>query len=194
MSVFLKNTTTLNRRAHVVFLTDDVKKLPTSQISRKENDYVRAEFKNKSKTVLINQYSRIACVVKISDSKKESHNLLEEYRKTGCDLLARFNKAKAKQVVIVSYLGKPELTLAFVEGMALGNYQFLRYRKNASKERNSVKTILINDASVSKRETELMQISVNAVSRARDLVNEPQSYLTAVVLADEFVKLGKEAG
>jgi len=194
MSISIKNTTTLNRRDHVVFLTDDVKKLPASQISKKEKDYIRTEFKNKGKTVLINQYSRIACVVKISDSKKEKHNLFEEYRKTGFDFLARFNKAKAKQVVVVSFLGKPELTLAFAEGMALGNYQFLRYRKNASKERNSIKTILIQDASVSKRDVELLQISVNAVWKARDLVNEPQSYLTAVVLAEEFQKMGKEAG
>ncbi|HLG35859.1 MAG TPA: leucyl aminopeptidase [Bacteroidia bacterium] len=194
MNVSIKKATTYNRRDHVVFLTGNVRQLTASQLGKKEIDYVRAEFKNKNKTVVINQYNRMACVVNISPDKKEAHNLIEAYRKAGCDVLARFNKAKAKQVVVVSFLGKPGLSLAFAEGMALGNYQFLRYKKGASKERNSVRTILIQDDSVLKRDAELLQISTNAVYNARNLVNEPQSYLTAEVLASEFVHLGKEAG
>ena len=194
MSVSIKKATAYSRRDHVVFLTDNVRKIPASQLGKKEIDYARAEFKNKSKAVVINQYNRIACVVNISGDKKEAHNVAEAYRKAGCDVLARFNKAKAKQVVVVSFLGKPEHALAFAEGMALGNYQFLRYRKDASKERNSVRAILIHDETVSKRDAELLQISTSAVCNARDLVNEPQSYLTSVVLANEFTRLGNESG
>ncbi len=39
-----------------------------------------------------------------------------------------------------------------------------------------------------------MQIIVDAVFHARDLVNEPQSYLDAEQIAEEFVALGQEAG
>lgn len=194
MSTSIRKANSFSANDNVVFLTNDSKKLPASHFGNKEIIYIKTEFKNKSKTVVINQYNRIACVVNIPSDKKEAHDLAEAYRKAGCDVLARFNKAKAKQVVVVSFLGKPELSLAFAEGMALGNYQFLRYRKEVAKELNSTKTILIHDASVSKRDVELLQISVDAVSRARNLVNEPQSYLTAVVLAKEFVRMGKEAG
>jgi leucyl aminopeptidase len=194
MSTSIRKTNSVSARDHVVFLTNDVKKLPASQFGKKEIDYVKAEFKSKSKTVFINQYNRIVCVVNISADKKVPHDVAEAYRKAGCDALARFNKAKAKQVVVTSSLGKPELSLAFAEGVALGNYQFLRYRKDVAKERNSVRAILIHDDSVSKRDAELLQISTNAVCNARDLVNEPQSYLTSSVLASEFERLGKEAG
>ena len=194
MSTSIRKANSFSQGDQVVFLTNDVKQISASHFSKKEINYVKAEFKNKSKTVVINQYNRIACVVNIPAEKKDVHDLAEAYRKAGCDVLARFNKAKAKQIVIVSFLGKPELSLAFAEGMALGNYQFLRYKKEVAKERNSVRVILIHDDSVSKRDAELLQISANAVYNARDLVNEPQSYLTAVVLANEFVRLGKEAG
>lgn len=194
MSVSIKKATNYSRRDHIVFLTENAKGIPASQLSRKEINYAQSEFKNKSKTVFINQYSRIAGVISINSDKKEAHDVLEAYRKAGNDALARFNKAKAKQVVVVSFLGKPEHSLAFSEGMALGNYQFLKYRKDASKERNSIRTILIHDGSVSRSDVELLQISTHAVYNARDLVNEPQSHLTAEVLASEFVRLGKEAG
>ena len=194
MSISIKKATNYSRRDYVVFLTDSAKGIPASQLSKKEISYAKAEFKNKSKIVLINQLNRVACVVNIREDKKEWHNILEAYRKAGNDVLGRFNKAKARQVTVVSLLGKQELSLAFAEGMALGNYQFLKYRKNAAKERNSIRTILIYDGSVSRRDVELLQVSTNAVYNARTLVNEPQSYLTAEVLAGEFARLGKEAG
>jgi len=194
MNVSIKKATSYSRSDHIVFLTDNVKNLPASHLGRKEIDYVKAEFRNKSKTVFINQYNRTACVVNIPGNKNKAHDIAEAYRKVGNDALGRFNKAKAKQVVVVSFLSKPELSLAFAEGMALGNYQFLKYRKNVAKERNSVRTILIHDESVLRRDVELLQISTNAVYNARNLVNEPQSYLTAEALAGEFVRLGKEAG
>jgi len=194
MSVYIKKATSYSRLEHIVFLTDNAKNLPASHFGKKEIDYVKAEFKNKSKIVFINQYNRTVCVVNISGDKKEAHDVVEAYRKAGNDALGRFNKTKAKQVVVVSFIGKPGLSIAFAEGMALGNYQFLKYRKDAAKERNSVRTILIQDESVSRRDAELLQISTNAVYNARNLVNEPQSYLTSEVLAGEFVRLGKEAG
>src|SRR4029078_11609290 len=129
---------------------------------KKEINYIKDEFRDKIKIVVINQYNRIACAVNIPDNKKTLHDIIESYRKAGNDILARYNKAGAKQVAIVSLLGRAELSLAFAEGIALGNYQFLKYRKDASKERNTVRGISIVDEAVSKRDVELLQISTNA--------------------------------
>ena len=71
MSVSIKKATAYNRRDHVVFLTDNVRKIPASQLSKKEIDYAKMEFKNKNKAVVINQYNRVACVVNIPADKKE---------------------------------------------------------------------------------------------------------------------------
>lgn len=193
MSISIKKATSYSRNDHVVFLTSDVKKLPSAHFGKKEIVYIKEGFKDKIRAVFINQYHRIACVVNIPN-KKEPHDTSEAYRKSGSDVLGRYNKEGAKQVVVVSLLGKPELSLAFAEGMALGNYQFLKYRKDTSKEKNTVRSISIVDETITRRDVELLQITTNAVYNARNLVNEPQSFLTAEVLAGEFTRLGKEAG
>jgi leucyl aminopeptidase len=194
MSISIKKSTSFSRYDDVIFLTNDVKKLPASHFGKKEIDYIKNEFRDKIKTVFINQYNRLICVVNVASGKKAPHNIAEAYRKTGNDVLGRYNKQGAKQIAVVSSLAKSELSLAFAEGMALGNYQFLKYRSDASKEKNTLRGISLVDETVTKRDVELLQISTNAVYNARNLVNEPQSYLTAEVLAGEFVRLGEEAG
>jgi leucyl aminopeptidase len=87
-----------------------------------------------------------------------------------------------------------KFTLAFLEGMILGNYQFLRHRSKAEKEKHSLETLFVHSPEVTTRHLEELSIVTDAVCRARDLVNEPVNYLNATDLANAFVKMGKEAG
>ncbi|MBL7882713.1 MAG: leucyl aminopeptidase, partial [Bacteroidia bacterium] len=102
--------------------------------------------------------------------------------------------AKINSISIVDAQNKATETIAFVEGLALSNYQFLKYKKDKKKDENSLKQIAI----VSKNCTEQMIKELNVVIEAtfisRTLVNEPVNYLTATQLSKEFQKLGKEAG
>ncbi len=63
-------------------------------------------------------------------------------RKAGDSLLGVFNKNKCERVVIVDVAGHGPAVLAMAEGMALGNYQFLKY-KTKGNEPNSLKEIVI---------------------------------------------------
>src|SRR6185295_5819559 len=83
---------------------------------------------------------------------------------------------------------------AVAEGMCLGNYQFLKYKKDAEKEKNSLATINIVCKKINNKDVELLNAICEATCHARDLVNEPQSFLTATQLAKEFQSLGKQAG
>ncbi|MBT8195792.1 MAG: leucyl aminopeptidase, partial [Bacteroidia bacterium] len=84
--------------------------------------------------------------------------------------------------------------LCFAEGMALGNYQFLKYKGNAKKSQNALKKIFIVDKNISSKDVEYLNISVEATCMARTWVNEPLSYLTATKFADEFKKASKKSG
>ena len=57
-------------------------------------------------------------------------------RRQGNSALSFFNKTKSKRIIISSSEPK-EITLAFAEGMLLGNYQFLKYKKDAEEKENS---------------------------------------------------------
>ena len=88
-------------------------------------------------------------------------------------------------------LSSSDLSLYVAEGMALANYQFLKYFSAPEKKRNSIKAIFIHaESSVIQN----MNAVVSGTLYARDFVNEPLSYLTALQFSDDMLALGKEAG
>ncbi len=122
------------------------------------------------------------------------HKLNEAARKSGAMLASGFNSNKLSSVTVADGNGNKEAMLAFVEGMLLGGYQFLRYREDAAKERNTLSQINILCTKINTKDLDQLQIVSDATCRARTLVNEPVSFLNAVQIAKEFQKLGKEAG
>lgn len=77
----------------------------------------------------------------------------------------------------------------FAEGMALSNYQFLKYKTKDAKS-HSLKTIKIQN----KTSAQTLNNLVEAVTESRNLVNEPLMFLTAPQLAKEIQRIGKATG
>lgn len=119
---------------------------------------------------------------------KENQDL-EKMRVAGFAIRQKLDK-KATAITIV---GNNETTLALAEGLALSNYQFLKYFKDADDREYQLENIFvlgnISQASI----TEMNNI-IQAVFWARDMVNEPSSYLSAQQLSKEIQEIGDEAG
>jgi leucyl aminopeptidase len=75
----------------------------------------------------------------------------------------------------------------------LSNYQFLKYRKDGKSERNLLEHIDFT-AKISESDLHELHSVVKAVFLARDLVNEPASFLTATQLASAIEEMGNETG
>ena len=193
MNTTIRLSASNNEKESLILLVSNMKQVPSGHFSKEEMQYITKELKEDKKTVLINQYNRIVAI-QVLDETKDKNKSLEKCRKAGDLLQASVNKHKLKQVVILDLANQPDATLALAEGMALGNYQFLKFRKEKEKEKHSLQTILVQSKSVKQKQVESLQIIVDATCRARDLVNEPNSHQSATNLASEFVKLGKEAG
>ena len=193
MQTTIKLATSYKPGDSLILLLDDKGNLPKGIFSDKEAEFVNKELKADKKSLIINQYNRIVAVFQ-PDKKTEINKLLEKCRKTGDGFLGTLNKHKTSRVVIVNNTGRKDLGLAVAEGMALGNYQFLKYRKEKKKEENSLKEIAVISKGLKAVELSNLENVVAAVCHARTLVNEPQSWLNATQLADEFKKLGQEAG
>ena len=84
--------------------------------------------------------------------------------------------------------------MAIAEGMALGSYQFLKYKKYADKLKNSLANIYIYSTKLSQKEIDQLNIIIESTCIARTLVNEPQSFLTATELSKQAELLAKSAG
>jgi len=95
---------------------------------------------------------------------------------------------------VVDIEGKGPETLALVEGIALGSYQFLKYKSDKKEKENMLASVGILSKVIKEAEIDRMNIVTDSVLRCRTLVNEPVSHLTAQVLAKEFQKMGEEAG
>ena len=80
------------------------------------------------------------------------------------------------------------MTLA--EGMALANYQFLKYMtKELDEKKNSLQRIEIYSDLVEEAEVMELMMVLKGNETARTLVNEPLAYLSAEKFSEEIVKL-----
>lgn len=117
----------------------------------------------------------------------------EVMRKEGNELLDLFKYSKIDNVHVIN-LAKENFAFELLEGMVLGNYQFLKYFKNTEPKKNLLKKIKVHSSALNKKELDRLKIITDATCAARTLVNEPLSYLTAERLSEEFKTLSKEAG
>lgn len=118
---------------------------------------------------------------------KENDNL-EKMRLAGSNVRKQLDK-KADNIAVV---GDGDATLAFIEGLALSNYQFLKYLKEADKMKFALENVEVKGDFSTKQISDLNNV-IKAVYWARTVVNEPVSFLNATQLATEIEALGEEA-
>jgi len=162
--------------------------------NNEEKTYLKQALGDKKKQIIINQYKRWIFLQIIEEEDKSGHQLLEEIRKGGRKILQAVNDKKIKQICITDLSADVSYIYAFIEGIALSNYQFLKYISKAGEEENSLSTLLVHSISLKKKHVDELIHLIHAVYLARDLVNEPLSYLTAFQLSNEIEKMGKDAG
>ena len=93
----------------------------------------------------------------------------------------------------ISIVGKKDLSLYVAEGLVLSNYQFIHYLKSAEEKKNKLANVYVI-GKFEPLQIERLNNTLKAVFWARNMVNEPVSFLTATQLADEIKLLGDEAG
>ncbi len=118
---------------------------------------------------------------------RENENL-EKMRVAGHDIRTKLSKS-ANEIYLV---GQGKTVLALAEGLALSNYQFLKYFKDAEKKKFELNQIYLLGEAKDKKIANLNN-TLKAVFWARDMVNEPVSFLTATQLSKEIEALGKAA-
>ncbi len=156
---------------NTVFLTQDLSK-------HNLDTYFKKDFK-KEKVQFLKSANGYTFVI---NTKKQSIQDLRVHAFT-CHQSIK----NEKEITLVG--DTKENTLAFLEGFLLSNYQFLKYFKE--KKINKIEKINII-GNVSKQDLEELQNLVKAVFWARDMVNEPVSYLDAIKIAEEIQAKGKE--
>lgn len=180
-------------RGSLVVVTEKFKDQPLFNLSKEQQQYIQDEIRQEKKFIHIHALNRLIFVM-IVDLKKEHYATLEQLRKHGASVCDALNAAKMAAADIYSGLSQADYSLALAEGMALGNYQFLRHKPSAKKQHNSLSEITIIDSHVKASQIANLKIAIEATCIARNLVNEPVNILNAEGLADAFKALAKQSG
>ena len=162
--------------------------------TEEERKFLKQKLDKGKTQVTINQFSRQVFIQVLESEKKAEYLQKEELRNAAAKTLTEIRFYDIKSITVVHIDGSCEAVLAYAEGLALANYQFLKYLKEQDKKKTSLTEIRIACPLVEDRCVDNLQHLVDAVYITRDLINEPVSHLNAEQLASEIEKMGKEAG
>lgn len=116
----------------------------------------------------------------------------EYLRKKGHELLSWCNQFGMTDISIDGKI-PDSWKLALAEGLLLSSYAFDKYKNKKLQTRNTLKTVELLDFK-DKEGLRRIKILSEAVSWARDLVNEPPSKLSPQKLSKAFMEMGRKGG
>ncbi len=167
---------------HQIYLLDKPEEAHKLELSDPEKAYLQSELKSGTFVSL----SRKPALSVASLPEGDDYKAWEKSRLLATKV-AKANSAEAIELISNS----SEKAMAFAEGLALASYEFNKYF--TKKEDKSLKEIFLS-ASFTDAHVQELNAVVKATFLARNLVNEPLSYLTAAQLGKEAEKAGQEFG
>jgi len=182
----IKRVTKAGAKDNIVFIVASQKDIDNKFFSKEELSYLKSKIKEDAKIVTINRFSTIINVV--VSGKEDGYKAKQGARKNASKLADIANESKLSSLTVVSDLA---IVPDFIEGLILANYQFLKYFSD--KKENSIKQINVVGKMTKAQIQEVVNVTY-ATNSAKDLVNEPLSFLNAEQLSKEIKRLGKEAG
>lgn len=177
----------------VVYIAEKQADFSEYSFTTTELEYIKKQIEADKKAIDINSYFKWS-YVRIIENEDAEYMTLEKMRKRASELYGTLKKNEHEEVLIVDVSGENKKVKAFLEGLILSHYQFLKYKTGDGDKKNILKHIRVLSEGLSEEELKRLEILSKGVYYARDLVNEPLSSLNAVQLGEEFRRLAREAG
>ncbi len=177
----------------IIYVGETESQFEIIDLNDDEKDYLKKRFDLKKNVVTINRFRYQLICVKIKEEKTPF--LVQESARQSGHLSYKYLRTFNLEHVGVKYIGSNNVNiLAFLEGLVLSAYQFNKYKKKEEDENYSLKIIEADIERSLQKELEQIYNVSTAVYYARNLVNEPVSYLNAEKLAEEIKQMALEAG
>ncbi len=131
--------------------------------------------------------------VRLLKAEKNPAIAQEAARLSGNELLRELRQYKFETVAIHNCCIENR-ALAFIEGLALGSYQFLKYFTQPEKKAKILREIRVDADTATAADINELNALLEATFLARDLVNEPYSHQSAERLAKALEETGATCG
>ncbi|MDL2262677.1 leucyl aminopeptidase [Bacteroidales bacterium OttesenSCG-928-I21] len=176
----------------VAYIIKEKKQIKKLSLLPGEIEYVEKRFDEKNKFIHINSFYKSSFFIVI-DEAKNFFVYLEEIRQSGTKISNALQESKIESINIVD-LSSGAYSLALAEGIILSNYRFNKYFSDRSDRETCLKEIKLVKSGFSDEEIKKFHSVITGVFHARDIVNEPLSFMTAKKLSEEAVAIGKQYG
>ena len=148
-------------------IEEDISKKSKKIISYSKGDYIRT------------------CLFGYSSKKGN-----DSFRSLASDIISYSKCYESIAIDISSFsLKNDKQKQSFIEGLVLGSYQFLEYRKNDKKNKLSSITLIGN---VEQKVIDKSIAIGSGVCYARDISNHPPNILTPTYIANDAVRISKQ--
>ena len=153
---------------------------PVSELTKEQKAYFKKEF-SKTDFQFLHSENGFVCVANISKKDKETIRVLAH---KAHDIVKN-----EKEVAVIT--DNQDAVIPFLEGFLLSNYQFLKYFSDKNERKFKIRKIELVNVTL-KDEINQLQNVIESVYWARDMVNEPVSYLDSLKLAEEIQNKGEK--
>lgn len=189
----LSSVQNIDEQSPLILLLDQQSpNLKLDFLSKSDKKTLKVLAKKGINSTILHQENRCIFVQFITAQTPE-HLHQEKARQIGSALLETIRHYKCTEITITDQTKTP-IALAVAEGMALTNYQFLKYYTDKAKRKTCLETIHLLNNEASKAALKELSNIIEGTCLARTLINEPLSYLTAVQLSKEIQAMGKASG
>lgn len=179
----------LNQSTATLFYADSLSKL--GNLDKQQLAFLKKETEtNKKEIVPMHELGELHYYIPVK-RETPSPDALEKLRGLGTTIQQNLNSMKCADVLVINETSDPVFSLTLAEGIALSNYQFLKYFKNKNEKKNSLSKIHIFDKKVKQEDADELANLIEATLLARTLINEPLSYLTATKFSEEMQKAAR---
>jgi leucyl aminopeptidase len=189
MNTIIKTVDSQLENSNLVLVVNNVQDIPISLVTKKELEFIKQQLENKKEVVALNHFPNWTYIL-ISKEEENNTKQWEKCRQNGTKIIEQANDQKLDNLCLIDYTNDKNLFIAVVEGMALANYQFIKYfTKETENKKHTVAEIKLVNNNINKNDLKELNAVLKGNAAARTFVNEPVVYLNAEKFSSEMTKL-----
>lgn len=159
-------------------------------LSVEEKNFIKEKLDAEEQFVQLSTFQQVK-IICVPKKKDEEYKTLEGVRRLASQATECLNKKKQNSVQLISLSFNKEFAKVAAEAIYLSNYQFLKYFKDADKKKNTLESVEV--VGVSQEDLDEVANIAEATNIAKNLVNEPVSFLDATEISEQIKTLSKDA-
>lgn len=177
----------------IIYIISRTNQIHELQLTDNEKSFAEKILNDKKKFLHLNSIYKSNFIILDDESKKDIYVRKENIREFSDKILTNTDNLNIDKINILDLTGH-NFDIILAEALALSTYNFNKYFKDKEDKESKLKEIKIVNSDISIEQINYLNSLIEGVFHARDIINEPASYMTAKILSETIANLGKIYG